>query len=186
MEKGTTVAQIAEVARRLREAGVKVGFFLQFGLPRRDARRHRVDIEDGARLPARRHWHVGLVPAAGHIVLRAGQGPDQGEAQLERLGRPAMLYDGPYPTAFYRQLYVVLHKQFRSRNYRDELLAMRHPREITRQRVRRAAKLTYYTISLPLERWRLDRIARQPHQALAPIMPDLDLEAASVPSPQVE
>jgi anaerobic magnesium-protoporphyrin IX monomethyl ester cyclase len=33
MEKGTTVAQIRDAARQLQAAGVKVGFFLQFGYP---------------------------------------------------------------------------------------------------------------------------------------------------------
>src|SRR5579864_3692706 len=33
MEKGTRVEQIYEAARRLRAAGIEVGFFLQFGYP---------------------------------------------------------------------------------------------------------------------------------------------------------
>ena len=40
MEKGTTVAQIREAARQLQAAGVKVGFFLQFGYPGRKPCRH--------------------------------------------------------------------------------------------------------------------------------------------------
>jgi hypothetical protein len=32
-----------------------------------------------------------------------------------------MLYQGPYPTGFYRQLHTVLHKEFRARKYWAEL-----------------------------------------------------------------
>lgn len=41
MEKGTTVEQIHTATRKLRQAGVRVGFFLQFGYPGEN----RTDIE---------------------------------------------------------------------------------------------------------------------------------------------
>ena len=41
MEKGTRVEQIAAAARRLHDAGIEVGFFLQFGYPGETLRGHR-------------------------------------------------------------------------------------------------------------------------------------------------
>jgi anaerobic magnesium-protoporphyrin IX monomethyl ester cyclase len=96
----------------------------------------------------------------------------------------AMLYHGPYTTAFYRQLYVVLHKEFRRRGYWRELAGLRHPRELSRARLTRAAKLAYYTLSLPLERWRLRRLERLPHPQATALTPRLDLASAATPSPQ--
>ncbi|MBC8162751.1 MAG: B12-binding domain-containing radical SAM protein [Roseiflexaceae bacterium] len=186
MEKGTTVEQIYEVARRLRQAGVRVGFFLQFGYPGET----RADIELTLKMVRDcQPDDIGMsvsYPLPGTPFYERVRGQIGTQRNWRDSDDLAMLYDGPYPTAFYRQLYVVLHKQFRSRKYRDELLALRHPRELTRQRLRQAAKLAFYTASLPLERWRLDRITRQPHRSLAPIAPKLDLEAAAMPSPQVE
>ena len=59
MEKGTTVEQIYDASRRLHAAGDQSGLFPAVRLSRRDARGHRKDSANGARLPARRHRHVG-------------------------------------------------------------------------------------------------------------------------------
>ncbi len=88
MEKGTRVEQIAAAARPLHAAGIEVGFFLQFGYPGETLDDIELTLRDGARLPARRHRRVGVVPAAGHAVLRAREGPARREAELGRLERP--------------------------------------------------------------------------------------------------
>ena len=88
MEKGVRVEQIRDAARRLQAAGVGVGLFLQFGYPgeRWD------DIEATLRLvhdlAPRRYRRVGLLPASGHEVSRAGPDPTGWQAELVRFRRP--------------------------------------------------------------------------------------------------
>ena len=71
MEKGTRVDQIATATRLLHDAGIEVGFFLQFGYPGET----RDDIEQTLQMVrdvrAGRHRRLGVVSAAGHAVLRA-------------------------------------------------------------------------------------------------------------------
>ncbi|RME84549.1 MAG: radical SAM protein, partial [Caldilineae bacterium] len=97
----------------------------------------------------------------------------------------AMLYHGPFPTAFYRQLHTVLHKEYRARKYARELVhTLRSPARMQRGHLRRAAAALYHTLTLPLARRKLDRLARLPHEAPAPLHPALSPTAAATPTPQ--
>ena len=69
-------------------AGIKVGFFLQFGYPGETRAGYRRDAADGARLPPGRHRHVRVVSAARHAVPQARPGPAWGEAQLGEQSGP--------------------------------------------------------------------------------------------------
>ena len=87
MDKGTKVEQAVEAARRLHEAGIRVGFFLQFGYPgetRDDIAATFRLVRDGA---AGRHRHVRVLSAARHEVLSRGRGSAGHEAELGRLER---------------------------------------------------------------------------------------------------
>jgi anaerobic magnesium-protoporphyrin IX monomethyl ester cyclase len=96
-----------------------------------------------------------------------------------------MLYRGPYTTNFYRQLYVVLHREFRARRYARELLGLlRRPLAARPRHARQAARMAYYALSLPLERRKLAALEREPHAAMPSLAPALDLHEAATPSPQ--
>ena len=64
------------------------GFFLQFGYPGETREDIELTLQMVRDCRARRHRHVGVVPAAGHAVLRARQGAARREAELGRLERP--------------------------------------------------------------------------------------------------
>ncbi len=187
MEKGTRVEQIYEAARRLHEAGIEVGFFLQFGYPGET----RADIEKTFQMV--RDCRPDDIGASVSYPLPGTKFYDHVSDQLSAKQNwvdsndLAMLYRGPFTTEFYRQLHTILHKEFRARNYRDELKQLaRQPRSIRRKHVRNAAAMTVHSMSLPLERHRLNRLARQPHTGLAPIPLDADPAAAATPTPQSE
>ena len=115
MEKGTQVEQIVEAAARLRAAGIKVGFFLQFGYPGEGPE----DIEATRRLVRRcQPDDIGIsvsypLPGTGFYErVRAELGAKQNWVDS---GDLAMLYRGPYSTRFYRRLHGVVHKEFRLR-----------------------------------------------------------------------
>ena len=186
MEKGTRVEQIYEAARRLRAAGVRVGFFLQFGYPGetrediertfqmvRDCRPDDIGMSVSYPLPGTKfHNNVRLqLSDKRHWV---------DSADLD------MLYEGPFPTAFYRQLHVVLHKEFRSRRAINQLRAVAaHPGQWRGGHVRTATAALYRLATLPWERTRLNRLATQPTRAVRPAQ-HMSPEEAARPSPQPE
>ncbi|MCB0020659.1 MAG: B12-binding domain-containing radical SAM protein [Anaerolineales bacterium] len=178
MEKGTTTDQIREAAARLHEAGVKVGFFLQFGYPGetraeieqtlqlvRDCQPDDVGMSVSYPLPGTRFYE--------NVKAQLGQKQNWTDsADLD------MLYEGPFSTAFYRQLHVVLHKEFRARKGWRRLRAGQQPAPL-----REVLAIFYRLATLPAARWRLNKLARQSSSSLA-AAPHMSLRDAATPSPQ--
>jgi radical SAM superfamily enzyme YgiQ (UPF0313 family) len=112
MDKGTTVTQICEARRLLGEAGIRVGFFLQFGYPGE----MRADIEKTLHmLRQTRPDEIGIsvsYPLPGtrfYDRVKSELGPKQNWVDSEDL---AMLYHGPFSHEFYRTLYRAVHFEF--------------------------------------------------------------------------
>ncbi len=187
MEKGVRVEQIYEATRRLHAAGIQVGFFLQFGYPGetwediektlqmvRDCQPDDIGVSVSYPLPGTKFYER----------VKDQLGVKQNWLDSNDL---AMLYKGPYTTAFYRQLHRVLHKEFRARKTWRELRGLvRHPRRLTRRHLRRAAAMVYHVVTLPWERHRLHQLEKVPHVGLDPLPVELDPEAAATPTPQPE
>lgn len=173
MEKGTRVEDIYATARRLHAAGIQVGFFLQFGYPGET----REDIERTLQMVRDCHPDdVGMsvsYPLPGTRFFAAVQhelGTQQNWRDSEDL---AMLYNGPFSTAFYRWLHRVLHREFRAQRARDE---WQTGRPSPRRRLRLLAAMVYSRLSLPILRLELERRARAPHKGLVNLIP---VEAAT-------
>ena len=185
MDKGTKVEQIRAAAARMQAAGIAVGFFLQFGYPGES----RADIEQTLQLVRDcRPDDIGMsvsYPLPGtkfHQSVEAQLGIQQNWRDSNDL---AMLYQGPFTTAFYRQLHVVLHKEFRARKgWRELGAALRQPRTLRPGHLRRALGMIYNSITLPNARRRLDRLGTIRHSGIGPLAPTLSPEAAGQPSPQ--
>jgi hypothetical protein len=124
-----------------------------------------------------------------HEAVKAQLGERQNWIDSDDL---AMLYQGPYITAFYRQLHTSLHREYRLRR-----LAWRLSRRLTRPRnpiQRRAPKQAislrdmlaalYYALMLPVDRVKLRRLERWPHQGLAALPPLGSPMDPSRPTPQ--
>jgi anaerobic magnesium-protoporphyrin IX monomethyl ester cyclase len=186
MDKGTRVEQIHEAAKRLHEAGVEVCFFLQFGYPGET----REDIEKTLQM---------VRECAPDDIGMSVSYPLPGTRFFETVGNElgvkqnwqdssdlAMLYRGPFSTAFYRQLHTVLHKEFRARKaVRSLRKAVRRPLRFGRRQLRQVAAMTYNALTLPLARARLARLARAPHDGVGPLPHMVPAEAAR-PSAQNE
>ncbi|MCA9930791.1 MAG: B12-binding domain-containing radical SAM protein [Anaerolineales bacterium] len=181
MEKGTTVEQIYAAAAGLHSAGVKVGFFLQFGYPGetradiektlqmvRDCRPDDVGMSVSYPLPGTRFYE--------NVKMQLGSKQNWTDsADL------AMMYEGPFVTDFYRQLHVVLHKEFRSR--RAWQMISKRPFHNPKHHLREAAASVYRLATLPAARAKLNRLAQIPHESIAPL-PHMSLDAAAAPTPQ--
>jgi anaerobic magnesium-protoporphyrin IX monomethyl ester cyclase len=187
MEKGTRVEQIYEATRLLHAAGIEVGFFLQFGYPGET----RADIEKTLQMVRDcRPDDIGMsvsYPLPGtkfYERVKDQLGVQQNWLDSNDL---AMLYRGPYTTAFYRQLHTVLHKEFRMRKYWAELKHLaRHPRGFQKKHLRYTGAMVYHAVTLPWERHRLNQLEKQPQMGLRPLPPGLSPEAAATPTPQPE
>jgi anaerobic magnesium-protoporphyrin IX monomethyl ester cyclase len=160
MEKGTKVEQIREATRRLRAVGIEVGFFLQFGYPGET----RADIRETFRMVRYcRPDDIGMsvsYPLPGtkfYEMVRGQLGVKQNWTDSNDL---AMLYRGPFSTAFYRQLHVVLHTEFRARKAGDELFSvLRSPSRLGRRHLSSGRSLARALTALPWRRLRLEWLA---------------------------
>ena len=114
MEKGDKVEDIYRAAKLLRENGIEVGFFLQFGYPGetwkdvqktlkmvRECAPDDIGISVSYPLPGTKFYE--------RVKLELGE--KQNWVDSEDL---AMLYRGPFPTEFYRILHGRVHYEFRA------------------------------------------------------------------------
>lgn len=228
MDKGTTVEQIYEASRRLHAAGIEVGFFLQFGYPGetrediertlqmvRDCRPDDIGVSVSYPLPGTKFYEM----------VRLQLGEKQNWIDSDDLD---LLYQGPFSTQFYRQLHVVLHKEFRMLQAGDALratvssLVRRLPLPLNRRTTifprhatgsqpldspggqrrssgaiprpssplfptaRKLAAALSYALTLPYERWRLERLARLPRHGNGQPAPTFAGDPATRSAPAAE
>jgi radical SAM superfamily enzyme YgiQ (UPF0313 family) len=184
MEKGTKVEQIYEATRRLHKAGVRVGFFLQFGYPGET----RQDIEKTFQMVRDcRPDDVGMsvsYPLPGtkfYENVKVQLGDKQNWVDSADL---AMMYQGPFTTAFYRQLHIVLHKEFRSQRGLEALKqAVKRPSTLRPYHLRELIATPYRLGTLPFARARLNQLAELSNDGIA-ALPHMSLEEAAHPTPQ--
>ena len=185
MEKGTTVLQIRQAAAQLQAADIKVGFFLQFGY----SGETRADIEKTLQLvrdclPD----DIGIsvsYPLPGtrfHKRVAAQLGTQQNWVDSADL---AMMYEGPFPTEFYRQLHTVVHKEFRARRGWQMLRKLLfRPHQWRLAHLRELAAIGYRWATLPLARWRLNRVAAGSREQA--LLPHMSYTESARPTPQPE
>ena len=184
MEKGTRVDQIATAARLLHEAGIDVGFFLQFGYPGET----RDDIEQTLHMVrACRPDDIGVsvsYPLPGtpfYERVKSQLGEKRNWLDSDDL---AMMYSATYAPAFYRGLYALVHAEFRLRQSAQRVgRAAARPWTLRARHLRELAGMTYRAASIPVLRWALARAAR-PAAAPALLTPLANPQAAAVPTDQ--
>jgi radical SAM superfamily enzyme YgiQ (UPF0313 family) len=185
MEKGTTVDQVREAASRLRDAGIEVAFFLQFGYPGEtwdDIQRTLQLVRDCD------PDDVGVsvsYPLPGTPFYERVRDRIMGRSNWIDSADLAMLYDGPYPTSFYHLLHSRLHAEFRLQKAKGGRSVLATAKASVKQRkARRLASLLRDAVMLPVLEARLE-LARRRARPSANVLPtELSREAASTPSPQ--
>lgn len=148
MEKGTLVEDTYRATRQLQEAGIRVGYFLQFGYPGeewedirqtmrmvREAMPDDIGISVSYPLPGTKFYER----------VRSQLGERKNWLDSDDL---AMLYRGRFTPGFYRQLHKTLHKEYRAR---------KAWRQLRWGRLRGAAPLLR-AATLPLEQVKLWRL----------------------------
>lgn len=181
MDKGTTIAEIEGATALLHAAGVQVAYFLQFGYPGET----RDDIDATiAMLHRCRPDDIGIsvsypLPGTRFHARVAGQlGAKQNWSDSSDLD---MMYDGPYSTAFYRQLHRVIHHDYKSSRVRWQVeRALRG--QGARPSGRQLARAAVDAVALPLARARLAMLQAAPHQGVRPTGATMERAAAATPS----
>ncbi len=180
MEKGIQVEQVYEATRLLRQAGIEIAFFLQFGYPGetqsdiaqtfkvvRDLLPDDIGISVSYPLPGTRFFER----------VEKQLGVRQNWYASDDM---AMLYHGPFSTAFYRQLHRFVHLDFRLRR----ALAGLPGATDWRERGRLLATALKNALALPVVWARLEILARAPYRGIAPLPAELSTTEAARPSPQ--
>jgi anaerobic magnesium-protoporphyrin IX monomethyl ester cyclase len=174
MDKGTQVEQIYEARRLLKAAGIRACFFLQFGYPGET----RDDIEETIQLVRDADPDdIGIsvsYPLPGtkfYDTVREQLGDKQNWQDSYDL---AMLYRGPFSTAFYRKLHSVIHKEFRARKSWQAWKGTFH--------LIKGMQLIYNLFTLPIARMQLNALASSHGGSLA--LQHMTRNAAATPSPQ--
>jgi anaerobic magnesium-protoporphyrin IX monomethyl ester cyclase len=172
MEKGITVADIENAAAAAHARGIAVGFFLQFGYPgetREDVEATRallrecdpddIGISVAYPLPGTRFFD-----RVRHELGRKQNWDDSADL--------AMMYEGPFPTGFYRALHGLVHAEFRAR------------RAERRTTLRGLAARIRHRAAAPWHRLRLEWWARRPHRSVSLGGSVLSPDAARRPTPE--
>lgn len=159
MDKGTNVEQIYEVSRRLHQMEIQVGFFLQFGYPGED----RLDISKTIQMVRDcQPDDIGIsisYPLPGTKLYESVESQLGNQQHWIDSSDLAMMYNGPFSTHFYRQLYITIHKEFRARQTWQLL------KKPYRVGIIRITKMIYQWLTLPIEQWKLERLTKSPQKA---------------------
>ncbi len=180
MEKGIRVEQIHTATRALHAHGIRVGLFIQFGYPGETWE----DIRATLRLIRTcRPDDIGIsvsYPLPGTKFYDRVRDQLGSRQHWIDSGDLAMLYRGPFPTAFYRQLYRVVHREFR---IRCAVRTWRTPWRWTRRDLRRWGRALGYLLAWPWDRGRLWMLRHRPHRGIGPLPVELSPDEAATPAP---
>jgi radical SAM superfamily enzyme YgiQ (UPF0313 family)/predicted nucleotidyltransferase len=115
MDKGTSVSQIYQARRLLGEAGIEVGFFLQFGYPGEVWQ----DIQQTLKMVREcQPDDIGVsvsYPLPGTAFYERVKASLGAQANWYDSADLAMLYRGTFSPDFYRVLHALVHEEFRLR-----------------------------------------------------------------------
>ncbi len=163
MDKGTTVEQIYEASRKLKQTGIRVGFFLQYGYPGetredidltlkmvKDCLPDEIGVSVSYPLPGTKFYEN--VKAQMHDKYNWTDSQDL-----------AMMFAGTYTPDFYRVLHKVTHKRFRIAQSVEMLKqGLMRPWSVGARRIAAAA---YHRATLPrLENELIELSHRTPNQ----------------------
>lgn len=164
MDKGTTVEQIANATIQLKNAGIKVGYFLQFGYPGEQYPEIKQTIAMVRKnLPDEIGISVSypLPKTPFYERVRSEMGDKQNWSESADL---AMMFQGAFSTKFYRVLAAYVHKNHRFRLGLHGLKgAFIEPKILLSAIGRRVALLPYYLVGAWYRMVQLKLLGRQPN-----------------------
>lgn len=171
MDKGITVEQIYQATEALRNAGIRPGFFLQFGYPGEEAHEIEATIEMVRRaIPDEIGISVSY-PLPGtkfYERVRAEMGSKRNWTESADLD---MMFRGAYTTEFYRMLSRYVHKDHRLRLGLRALAGLLQGRLPARTELRRIGLLPYYFTTSVLLRTRIRQLRNRRNEPRGKALP---------------
>jgi anaerobic magnesium-protoporphyrin IX monomethyl ester cyclase len=160
MEKGTTVEQIYHATSLMHDAGIEVGFFLQYGYPGetltdiaktldmvRDCAPDEIGISVSYPLPGTRFYD--------RVIQELGEKHNWVDS-----GDLDMMFRGTYQPDFYRTLHTLTHKKFRIWQGKHLFRALlSNPLKAANISWMRLAKSAYHAFTLPQLEARLNALS---------------------------
>jgi radical SAM superfamily enzyme YgiQ (UPF0313 family) len=162
MDKGTTVGQIAEATRLLREYGIRPSFFIQFGYPGET----REDIEKTIRminelLPDSLGISVSY-PLPGTVFYERVKEDLREKKNWTDSDDLQVMFRNTYPPAFYKQLHRYVHKTYRWHlALRQIRYLFARPASINGNRIHRALSIFWYLPSAFVAKRKLKKFEHQ-------------------------
>ena len=167
MEKGTTVQQVYEATEKLKRAGIRVGFFLQYGYPGEtrddidltlqmvaDCKPDEIGVSVSYPLPGTKFYE--------HVKEQFGE--KRNWIDSEDLD---LMFAGTYTPEFYRTLHKITHKRFRIwKGIESARIAIREPWRTNRKHLRTFTAMAYHLATLPALEKRLSSLGsaeKMPH-----------------------
>ncbi|MDH4053812.1 MAG: B12-binding domain-containing radical SAM protein [Gammaproteobacteria bacterium] len=173
MEKGFQVDMIDRACALLKEKGVRVGLFIQFGYPGETRQDIRKTLEMIRRVMPEELGISVSYPLPGTPFYDRVRSQLGDSAHWRDSDDLAMLFRGPYNTGFYRALHRYAHSDLAFRK------AMRRKFSF-----RSMLALAYHGVRWSAASASMAVYSRLPHERLGKIRPELDSSAASRPSEQ--
>ncbi len=145
MEKGTSVAQIHQATKLLREYGIRPAFFLQFGYPGET----KEDIDQTLRMVmALMPDDIGIsvsYPLPGTKFYEKVKSELKNKSNWADSDELAMMFHNTYPSDFYKALQRFVHRRYRTLQGLSELRKLfTKPGQFTFAKFRRIAGLPVY------------------------------------------
>ncbi|HEX9511844.1 MAG TPA: radical SAM protein [Puia sp.] len=161
MDKGTSVEQIYQSTRLLREHGIRPSFFIQFGYPgetKEDIRKTIRMINE--LLPDSLGISVSY-PLPGTVFHERVKADLKEKANWTDSDELQLMFRNTYPPAFYKQLHRYVHKTYRWHLAWQQLKKMLwQPAAITGAGIKKAASIAWYAPAALIAKIRLDRLER--------------------------
>ena len=158
MEKDIRVEQIYEARQKLRDHGIKVALFLQFGYlgeTMDDIRKTEKMLLD--LMPDDMGISVSY-PLPGTVFHEKVKADLVNKANWTDSDDLALMFKNTYPPRFYKMLHRYLHKKFRKKQGFQKLMDfLRNPMKNNKGIVRTFAATTYYIPTTILYKWLMNR-----------------------------
>ncbi len=185
MEKGTTVKNILDASKSLRDNGIRVGLFIQFGYPGETLSEIHETVAMIRRIMPDDLGISVSYPLPGtkfYDRVKAELGDTRHWQDSDDL---AMLFQGPYNTKFYRSLHRYVHSDLGLRRaWRNLTEPDRREALGMKKLLRKAGLLAYSAVRVAWFACAMAVLSRLPHRGLESLPVELPPESAATPTEQ--
>ena len=161
MDKGTTIAQIHESTRLMKQHGIKPSFFIQFGYPGETREDILLTINMiNALLPHQIGISVSY-PLPGTVFYENVKAELKQKTNWTDSDEMALMFRNTFPPAYYKQLHSYVHRNYHKHLAKHSIRQLlRYPLRLTLARLKAACSVIYYAPLNFIEKQKLARLEK--------------------------